>query len=173
MGLGANTTKATTKEKSMSRCDHCGDDHSAYSYCRPIDALAAYREVAEERDRLRKNLESAERELERWRHGVPIEGDYVCPNALQADVLTAENTALRERKNWSFEAAHHDKHHDREEALKTALRKYGDHKLDCRLTPDESWPPRKNQDGTLWVDPRPPICTCGYDDALIDPKEPT
>lgn len=28
-------------------------------------------------------LSSSTRELERWRHGVPIEGDYVCPDSLE------------------------------------------------------------------------------------------
>lgn len=28
-------------------------------------------------------LQGAERERDRWRHGVPIEGDYVCPDSLE------------------------------------------------------------------------------------------
>ena len=43
----------------------------------------------------RAELEAAARELERWRHGAPIEGDYVCPNALRADNAEAESEAMR------------------------------------------------------------------------------
>jgi hypothetical protein len=39
--------------------------------------------------------EATERELERWRHGVPIEGDYVCPHELEVTNLRADNAALR------------------------------------------------------------------------------
>jgi hypothetical protein len=30
-----------------------------------------------------RDLASANRELERWRHNVPIEGDYICPDSLE------------------------------------------------------------------------------------------
>lgn len=48
-----------------------------------------------ERDALAVRVEAAERELERWRHEVPIEGDYVCPNALRADNAEAEADLMR------------------------------------------------------------------------------
>lgn len=34
----------------------------------------------QERDAVREQLATAERELERWRHGITIESDFVCPN---------------------------------------------------------------------------------------------
>lgn len=40
-------------------------------------------------------IDAAEAELERWRHGVPVEGDYVCPNALRADMAAIELLHLR------------------------------------------------------------------------------
>lgn len=41
-----------------------------------------------------KQWADAERELDRWRHGVPIEGDYVCLGALEADRLRNETKRL-------------------------------------------------------------------------------
>lgn len=38
-----------------------------------------------------ERAEAAERELERWRHGNTIEGDFVCPNELRA--VNAERVA--------------------------------------------------------------------------------
>lgn len=40
-------------------------------------------------------LAALEAELDRWRHGAPIEGDFVCPDSLRAASLEAENAALR------------------------------------------------------------------------------
>jgi hypothetical protein len=40
--------------------------------------------------------EKAEAELERWRHGVQIEGDYVCPLSLERDAALAREAKLRE-----------------------------------------------------------------------------
>lgn len=35
-------------------------------------------------------LDAAEREADRWRHGVPVEGDYVCPTSLALDQARAD-----------------------------------------------------------------------------------
>lgn len=46
-----------------------------------------------------ERAETAERELERWRHGATIEGDFVCPNelrAVNAEAALAEERAKRE-----------------------------------------------------------------------------
>lgn len=48
-----------------------------------------------------ERCEALERELERWRHNQPVEGDYVCPNALRADMAEAEVVALRARLSQS------------------------------------------------------------------------
>lgn len=40
-----------------------------------------------ERDEARRDLAATQREADRLRHGLAIEGDYVCPNALRADGL--------------------------------------------------------------------------------------
>lgn len=45
-------------------------------------------------DDLREQLYLANRELERWRHGVPIEGDYVCEYAFDREQLTEMRLAL-------------------------------------------------------------------------------
>ncbi len=47
------------------------------------DALTAAMKVATER------MAAAEREADRWRHGVPVEGDYVCPDSLRAEKAEA------------------------------------------------------------------------------------
>jgi hypothetical protein len=44
------------------------------------------------RDKAMANAASLERELERWRHGVTVEGDYVCPDSLR---MTELGAALR------------------------------------------------------------------------------
>lgn len=41
-----------------------------------------------------QSVAKMERELERWRHGQQIEGDYVCPNALELERLKEKNAAL-------------------------------------------------------------------------------
>jgi len=46
--------------------------------------------------RLLDALDAAERELERWRHGVTIEGDFVCPNDLRAANAERERDKLYE-----------------------------------------------------------------------------
>lgn len=49
------------------------------------------RETAEKQiASLRAALAAAERELERWRHGQPVEGDYVCPNELRATIAESQ-----------------------------------------------------------------------------------
>lgn len=48
-------------------------------------ALLAERDAALARaEQAERERDAAEREAERWRHGVPVEGDYVCPNDLRA-----------------------------------------------------------------------------------------
>ena len=43
----------------------------------------------------------AERELERWRHGTTIEGDFVCPNALAlANMTDARDEVYRQKEMW-------------------------------------------------------------------------
>lgn len=42
-----------------------------------------------ERDQwLELELAASQRESDRWRHGVPVEGDFVCPDSLRADALS-------------------------------------------------------------------------------------
>lgn len=46
----------------------------------------------------RADLAAAEREADRWRHGLPVEGDYVCPTAQERDAAIARaERAERER----------------------------------------------------------------------------
>jgi hypothetical protein len=49
-----------------------------------------------ERDAAIARAEQAERELERWRHGATIEGDFVCPNDLRVMRLSRLEAAARE-----------------------------------------------------------------------------
>lgn len=60
------------------------------------DLTTARDRLQEERDGLRAALTAAERELERWRHGNTIEGDFVCPNALRAYDATRERDEARD-----------------------------------------------------------------------------
>ena len=43
---------------------------------------------------LTRQLADANRELERWRHGVTIEGDFVCPDSLALSEARAELRAV-------------------------------------------------------------------------------
>jgi len=44
-------------------------------------------------------IDELERELERWRHGQQIEGDYVCPNALEATNLRLQLSAAEAERD--------------------------------------------------------------------------
>jgi hypothetical protein len=55
--------------------------------CVSIREGQAITALLEERENLRRNLQAADREADRWRHGVPVEGDYVCPDSLRADLV--------------------------------------------------------------------------------------
>ena len=70
---------------------------------RPLLELLTQKEL--ELSALRKRLAEAERERDRWRHGVPIEGDYVCPDSLRADAAEATIARVRKRADalcrWS------------------------------------------------------------------------
>lgn len=43
-----------------------------------------------------ERLNAAERELERWRHGVTVEGDFVCPDSLRL----SEAVEVLRRQEW-------------------------------------------------------------------------
>ena len=47
--------------------------------------------------RLQARIEAQDRELDRWRHGVPIEGDYVCEYAMKLDEALKEREEARVR----------------------------------------------------------------------------
>ena len=47
---------------------------------------------------LTRQLAEANRELERWRHGVTIEGDFVCPDSLALSEARAELRAVGKAK---------------------------------------------------------------------------
>ncbi len=53
-----------------------------------------YLDVPELARELRSQLVAANRELERWRHGVIVEGDFICPDSL---ALNAANATIAER----------------------------------------------------------------------------
>jgi hypothetical protein len=57
--------------------------------------------------RLRAQVASLERELERWRHGVTIEGDHVCPDSL---ALNDARSALCDALSWISNVWSNDDH---------------------------------------------------------------
>ena len=77
--------------------------------------------------RLRARVAELERELERWRHGQQVEGDYVCPDSLALtelrrmvretleDIIYAQKNIKDSR--WTMAAANLD---DIERALREA-----------------------------------------------------
>lgn len=78
-------------------CIECGSyrlnlfEH--FDNCRAKErALAA---LIADRDRLAASLAASEREADRLRHGVPVEGDFVCPDSLRADRLAGELEQLK------------------------------------------------------------------------------
>lgn len=78
-----------------------------------IDALftIAERTVVVQCDDLRllgaaaKECDSAKRELERWRHGVTVEGDFVCPDSLECERLRTANAELLEACRDAIDSA--------------------------------------------------------------------
>jgi hypothetical protein len=59
------------------------------------EARDAHRMMSAAYDGKAADCHALERELERWRHGQQIEGDYVCENALQRDLALSSAEALR------------------------------------------------------------------------------
>jgi len=55
-----------------------------------------------EGEKLKEKSAALERELERWRHGVQVEGDFVCPDSLRANELERQ---LREVKEAAVNTA--------------------------------------------------------------------
>jgi len=63
-------------------------------------------DVLAENASLRSALAASERECDRWRHGVPVEGDYVCPDSLAlAETRAALAECQREREAMERAAA--------------------------------------------------------------------
>lgn len=75
--------------RAWDRCDALFDerDDIRKAYAEEVDKCVAAIARAE---RAEANSKAAEREADRWRHGVPVEGDYVCPRSLEADELRAQ-----------------------------------------------------------------------------------
>lgn len=69
--------------------------------------------------RLRKERDSLAAEIERWRHGVQVEGDYVCPLSLELSAVTAAlNEACDRWEGWMRQALSGDV--DEEELVRIA-----------------------------------------------------
>lgn len=68
------------------------------------DEWACAQESARMYRSARDRAEAAERELERWRHGAPVEGDYVCPHeaqlAAQSRVVEAARAVRKTDSKW-------------------------------------------------------------------------
>jgi hypothetical protein len=63
-------------EENIDQCIHYADR-----------AALAVRKAFAELRMLRAEVEAARNEADRWRHGVPVEGDYICPADLGANDL--------------------------------------------------------------------------------------
>ena len=72
---------------------------------------------------LTERAEAQARELDRWRHGVPVEGDYVCDYALEAEQLSAELEASR-RDHEAEDVPGLLREIERLRAIETAARAY-------------------------------------------------
>lgn len=55
----------------------------------------------------RARVAELECELERWRHGAPVEGDYVCPNEYEAAQAKAALKELKENLHYLFNRYDH------------------------------------------------------------------
>lgn len=65
-------------------------DHSNVGWTRVSELLGTVKDMT-------RRLAATERELERWRHGETIEGDFICQNALRADAAERERDELVKR----------------------------------------------------------------------------
>lgn len=83
------------------------DDYAVVRYGDPVCEIISAQVYAQEcmppldpqqkeHVRAEARAAAAERELERWRHGAPVEGDFVCPNELAALTAKAERDEARD-----------------------------------------------------------------------------
>jgi hypothetical protein len=81
-------------------CDRLRALVESFTSSMPLaDVLQMRLDMSADMDSIAGERDAAIRELERWRHGVTIEGDFVCPNELAATNLEAEVARLtRERE---------------------------------------------------------------------------
>ncbi len=61
---------------------------------RDLETMATFSNAEKEE---RERRQATERELERWRHNLQIEGDYVCPDSLRANEAEARVRELEEK----------------------------------------------------------------------------
>lgn len=88
-GNGAHSTAPTTEEvRDLAVRASVMSDPESLGRATALEDIAV--PLAEQRDAAVTRAEAAEREAERLRHGAPVEGDWVCPNALEVDKLRGQ-----------------------------------------------------------------------------------
>jgi hypothetical protein len=70
-------------------CAPTCNSHFHDELCPVTNPQQAWRDLRAKLAQAEADRDAAVRELERWRHGVTIEGDFVCPDSLRADALQA------------------------------------------------------------------------------------
>lgn len=76
--------------------EHQAWEDAAYAVVQPCDAIFDENvTLFDENATLRAERDTYAREADRWRHRIPIEGDYVCPDSLRADEAERERDEAR------------------------------------------------------------------------------
>jgi hypothetical protein len=79
-----------------------GDDKEAIDATDVIETC--HKELRAKLAALEKSYAALERECERWRHGVPVEGDKICPNEFALAALEAKFRASQADTSNNYDA---------------------------------------------------------------------
>lgn len=106
-----------------------------------------------ENERLLRRIETQSREIERWRHGAPIEGDFVCPHELELtaakSTLESCNRARKAAEAENLAIAAREREECAEIAKDYAIRKWSEPRTEYDRGWNDGWRHAAEQIATL------------------------